>query len=445
MYEEQTTSFLYMDYTEFRSGTRLWSSKVNAIFLSLVIFAGILSLTNSLQTSTTVINSTGAILTNKVMAKSGSPTDIQNAIDSVYSLGGGTVYVPAGNFTFNPTHHDINANYGVMIPGGVSVIGAGINKTILTETVNPGNYATGGNPVMFYVHDGHYRTAWWPSGKPVRISGFTFKGFVDTEDTTNNIGIQVATTRDFRIDHNMFIDFSSNAIGTSNTNLGVDHPNNTMCGVIDHNVITQPYKLISGKGNTWGYGIIVGGQIQHDNESGSWLPITNYLGRYTNDVVYVENNIFHYTRHAISENAGGFYVARYNTFYDGIPFAQIDIHGFNGGRGLEAYNNTIIGPYQQQIGIQVRGGGGVIYNNTILNLNTGVKIFVDPGTPQPYWLIHDLWIWGNTVSAGKTPFVDGTDGNRTLNVDYFLRAPTLGQDGFTYTPYPYPHPLTLQP
>jgi hypothetical protein len=410
-----------------------------------MVFSGILSLTYPLSADVVVISSTGEIAANDIMARSGSPTDIQNAIDVVYSLGGGTVYVPAGNFTFNPTHHDINTNYGVMIPGGVNVIGAGINKTILTETVNPGNYATGGNPVMFYVHDGHYRQGYWSTGKPVRISGFTFKGFVQDETSTSNIGVQVTTTTDFRVDHNMFIDFSSNAIGASNLNLGISHPNNTMCGVMDHNVITQSYKLISSKGTTWGYGIIVGGQVQNDNESGSWLPITNYLGQYKNNMVFIENNVFHYCRHAIASNTGGFYVARFNTFYDEIPYHAIDVHGFNGGRGLEAYNNTIIGPYQEQIGIGIRGGGGVVFDNTILNLNTGVEIFVDPGSYPSYWQVNQLYIWGNTVSAGKTQFVNSAPATYTQNVNYFLRAPNQAQDGFTYTPYPYPHPLSLQP
>ena len=424
----------------------LWNTKIFAVLLGLIIFGGILALTYSLSPNFTTISSTGEIATNKMTARSGSPTDIQNAVNTVYSLGGGVVYVPAGNFTFNPTQHsDWNYPYGVMIPGGVSVIGAGINKTILTETINQGSR---NDPAMFVAHDGHFMTSpkWQPTNKPVRISGFTFKGFVVNETATpNSYAVSIRTIKDYRVDHNMFIDFPGAGIGVDNHNGGISYANNILQGVIDHNVFTNPYKLIPNKGTLWGYGIIVGGQISNDNESGSWLPITNYLGQYKNNIAYIENNNFTLCRHGIASNTGGWYVARYNRFTNGLPYAQIDVHGFNGGRGGEMYSNTIIGPYQQQIGIQFRGGGGVVFNNTILNLSTGVEIFVDPGSYPSYWLVNKLYVWENTVSAGKTQFVNGAPASYTENVNYFLRAPNQAQDGFTYTPYTYPHPLTLQP
>ncbi len=64
------------------------------------------------------------------------------------------------------------------------------------------------------------------------------------------------------------------------------------------------------------------------------------------------------------------------------------------------------------------------------------------------------WVWGNTGSDKLTPerLVEptcwGGCGEAVAQScikegeDYFERAPTIADDGFTYTPYPHPHPLT---
>ena len=72
----------------------------------------------------------------------------------------------------------------------------------------------------------------------------------------------------------------------------------------------------------------------------------------------------------------------------------------------------------------------------------GVQVGKDiDGTPlRP---MNDLWIWGNTFENVATPF-HNADGYYVENVNYFLRAPNQAQDGFTYTPYIYPHPLVYE-
>ena len=64
-----------------------------------------------------VVQTTGRISSLSVVnATSGSPADIQAAVNAVNSAGGGTVYIPAGTFHWNGQR--------VTIPGGVSIIGS---------------------------------------------------------------------------------------------------------------------------------------------------------------------------------------------------------------------------------------------------------------------------------------------------------------------------------
>jgi hypothetical protein len=90
----------------------------------------------------------------------------------------------------------------------------------------------------------------------------------------------------------------------------------------------------------------------------------------------------------------------------------------------------------------MRGGGGVFFNNEIHDMQAAVEIADDPGNSQfPQCYPHDLWIWNNTLyNVGV--LVDNTNPLVHQGTDYFLRAPNISQDGFGYTPYPYPHWLT---
>lgn len=390
----------------------LRNTKLFAIILVLVMLAGIFSLSPAISSlmKGVVIRSTGEISTAYVTARSGSPEDIQAAVDAVAAEGGGVAYVPAGNFTFNVT-----GSSGVDVPGGVNVIGAGKDITILTQPQDPPQRST-----MFYVHG--------ENGKRVRISGITFDGYVSSEDYGTS-GILLETVKDFRIDHCSFEDFTSRAVGAGNGFKGINR------GVIDHCDFDNPYKDIIG--GAWGYGIIVWG----DGET--WEPdINNLLGHYddVNNVVYIEDCNFSRCRYGVAGNGLGFYVVRYSTVTECRPthWAGFDVHAAPGGRGIEAYNNTIIGPeyvgggYAAQ-GFKIRGGGGVIYNNTITNCSRGIWL-IKEGEDEQKW-VHDLWIWSNTKNMG-TMVVN--DGGYVENQDYFLTQKS------EYTPYPYPHPLALE-
>lgn len=382
--------------------------KLNLILKALIvtILLGIIIATPVISslTDTVAIKSSGQILAKYIVARSGSPEDIQAAVDTVAAAGGGTVYVPSGTFNWY-------GNVTVYIPAGVNVIGAGANITILQQ-VNAPPFDT-----MFII------TGNGNPNKPVRISGITFKGKVTVDDEVTGRAIDLENVINYRIDHCDFIDFPNYAIWVGG---------NSGCrGVIDHCNIKCLYKDTIG--GAWGYGIIV----SSDNYWSWDNDITHFLGKYEDiptlfPVAYIEDCYFYKTRHAIASNQLGWYVFRYNYVYQTWN-SGVDVHGSSptaaGGRGGEVYGNYIISP----IGIGFRGGSGTIFNNT-----GGSPIWVMKDTDgTPLRPMNNLWIWGNNGQFTNY------DGYYVENVNYFLRAPNLAQDGFTYTPYPYPHPLTL--
>ena len=446
---------------------KMRSTKFYAILLFLVMFAGILSLSPAISSlmNSVVIESTGQISATEVTARSGSPQDIQAAVNQVNVAGGGTVYIPAGNFTFNPPMNGI----GVTIPPGVNVIGAGIDVTILRETMNSGD------SVMFFSDGQIYGPT---QGPPVRISGISFIGYVVDETVTINRGIHIRRSKDFRIDHCQFVDFANAAIITDGDTGGTYMGKLINRGVIDHCTFDNPYKDNWAPRNPeeetwalWGYGIIVVGDWY------TWDPnIADYLGHYgpvldyhylldgqwpvdvpVPQPIYIEDCNFSRCRHSIASNGGGYYVARYNHFDRGL-YSHCDVHGANpGGRGIEVYNNIfdmIDQSYSlgQGSAVGIRGGSGIAYNNTFIFSNSPPSIKAlslrYDGQNETY-LVKNFYWWNNTVKYQNGTLIAVSNYivnyyNYTEDVNYFLRAPNQTLDGFSYTPYPYPHPLTLE-
>jgi hypothetical protein len=397
---------------------KIKNSKIYATLL-LLLLLGLISFSPAiaLLSNTVLIKSQGTISTTQITARSGFPDDIQAAVNVVAAAGGGTVYVPEGNWTFNPSSWP-----GVTIPNGVNVIGAGIGQTVLYLP----NYPQGGlankpfpNRPFFYC-TGNYET-----NKKVRISGITFQGHVEDEEEIL-CGVEVNGIDNFRIDHCEFIDFDNAAIFPRDCR-----------GVIDHCIIDNPYKDRIG-GTEGAYGIIVLGDYT------VWYSLDQLLGKYTLNTVYIEDCNFSRCRHSIASNQAGWYVVRHCTFQKPRPvqYPMIDVHGASpGGRGLEAYNNTIIGSLYEgssiSVGVDFRGGGGVVFNNTFIDCAYGVKLSVE--APEPYQP-YNIWIWNNQMTKQNAPN-EGTlllnTGDYKEGVDYFLYAKP------DYAPYPYPHPLTL--
>jgi hypothetical protein len=390
-----------------------------------------------------------------ITAASGSAADIQTAVDQVVAAGGiGDVHIPEGDFacdidtSLGPNPPPFSRPYAVLIPGGVSIIGQGIGKTILRQTAEPVNL---GN--MFII-DGR-------NGLRIRISGITFIGApfsVEGEPAYTN-GIYMHGATDFRIDHCHFENWNSKAISCSNTYEGAWGDNR---GVIDHCNFDNTYKDdpdIEGAGTSgrkvWGYGIIPGGK-------GIDQPTDYYLGKYDGleDIVYIEDCNFSRTRHAIASNSYGWYVVRNSRFYEPRPehYPIIDVHGFNFGRGLEAYNNEIYGCEYKwngtdevstgrwlSIAFGIRGGGGVIFNNSLIDINRGITLS-DESPESGEGRIDDLWIWDNSMITQDAPSgYTGDDGTYILPAEFMEGVEYHLAEMPGYTPYPYPHPLTIEP
>jgi len=437
-------------------GLQNTKTKLFALLLFSVMIVGLFALSPTFSSlmNSVVIKSTGKISLLSITAKSGSPADIQTAVNAMAAAGGGTVYIPAGNFTFNITSDGKtgvdNRRTGVSVPGGVNIIGAGNNQTILFVPIDAWNSTNYGFVVAnrMFTLDGS-------NGKSIRISGIYFQGSVNMSGGPQSdnypalSAIAIYGVKDYRVDHNTFIDFDNYAVGTSNNYV---HKWNR--GVIDHNIIDNPYKdlywNLTGASSLWAYGVIVGGNYPN------WPAESYYVGQYTNDTAFIEDNSFARCRHAIAESAdGGWFVARYNNFTTMITSfygSYIDVHG--GGRGMEIYNNTItnsLSDYRSGpgntgylgLGTNPRGGAGLVFNNTFINFPNGWAIQLTNDQSNSLYKLHDYWIWSNTFTNSlSTVHTVPNDFPITLDVDYFLRAPNQTLDGFSYSPYPYPHPLT---
>ena len=423
-----------------------------------------------------------------VTAASGSVHDIQAAVDQVAAAGGGTVYIPAGIWFLNATPH-----HQVEIPGGVNIFGDadppqagqkgnGTIRTILKlpeEEPDPSLPASEFRTTMFNVHG--------ENGLPVRISGIHFIGRVDPEEfpgdwwtSTGDTAVRFSRVKDFRVDNCRF-----EGMGGSGVSVNDDEVSGTVesQGVVDHCSFINLYKIYclnperssipyaDTTSRGYAYGVAV--------RKAYYLPdcqwesdISKILGKYDGNV-YVEDCFFTGCRHNVMNFAGGIYVARHNVMHNGpanctynvsVAFHMIDQHpartATNAGRSMEIYGNQIYQdhptnyppgvPHHRIMGLSTEGGGGVVYNNTFgPNLGSCIRMGC-PETDDPILIdrckINGFYIWDNTFTeSGMSISVQSCSREQPVeNEHYFLRPPNIAEDGFDYTHYPYPHPLTLE-
>ncbi len=269
-----------------------------------------------------------------INATSCEQNDVQNAIDS--ATDGDSVIVPEGECTWshstiNPTHNYFfdNAIPPVIIwEKGISLIGAGIDKTIINASEeNP--------PILMYVRG--------KEGSPYRISGFTL-------NKNENEHISVTGTVDgWRIDNCKF---------TSPSFFRAIKVYDDSYGVIDNNIFKNTRVLVfDGDGHE------------------SWKrPLS--LG--SADAVYVEDNYFEFDLfgNVMDCNAGARYVFRYNT----VVNSYVEAHSLQNSspdgtfqrasRSYEIYNNTIRSvdnnaSHSNWTALSLRGGTGVVFGNTV--------------------------------------------------------------------------------
>lgn len=180
----------------------------------------------------------------------------------------------------------------------------------------------------------------------------------------------------------------------------------------------------------------------------------------TSDAVFFEDNTIIVTPdgnppHFIASNSHSKYVIRHNTFdYKKSLWNIVDAHGAcevkgRGSATWEIYDNVFkLIPSIAQV-IHLRGGQGVVFNNTftgdytpghpiaitdyavcVRNCSQSCTVYPCPD------MINHAYFWNNNIRTTPVNPTNNCSGYIKLDRDYYI-VPMPG-----YTPFVYPHPLT---
>jgi len=228
---------------------------------------------------------------------------------------------------------------------GISLIGAGIDSTILQDGV-PKNGNNGSSLIFFNV----------TQPRNFRVSSMTIQGLTSTPDPSvfNKGHLRLAgTARAFRVDHVSFAAQQTNGIRIEGY----------LWGVVDHSKFSGDYKQ----------GVVVshaewGGNGYGD---GSWAEA---LHPGSEKAVYVEDCDFTELNPSNSSGAidaldGARVVLRYNTLHNqnGTSHGADSSQRNRGVRWLEVYNNSYAFDSSHSVAyVQwIRGGSGVFFSNNV--------------------------------------------------------------------------------
>ncbi|MFH1787570.1 MAG: hypothetical protein ABH811_02160 [archaeon] len=368
---------------------------------------------------------------NLINADSCSQVDVQAAIDAASA--GDTVKVPAGSCVWDTK---------IDIIKGITLQGSGMDKTIITSDIPTAEGQSGKEAISVNVL----------GSTPWRITGFTF---TDMGDYFNYAGFMLikGSVNNWRLDHCKFLDTNYRGLSIQS---GV-------YGLIDHcefkDLLNQAIYI----------------RPQSSEADEIWATETN-LGGY--DAVYIEDCVFNNTVHtkgALDGEYGAKSVFRHNS----LTNMGLVAHGYEGDRStlrLEIYDNILTAKDSEMLNtyvVALRGGTGIIYNNKITGKWLNVIMMKDycacgdcvqgecteypchdqigrtSGEPYPNQPIEPIYQWDNTID-GKTVigFVQDSCPEQEFSVgdaiqegrDYYDNQQKSG-----YTPYKYPHPLTIAP
>jgi len=403
------------------------------LMLIFTLLTDILAISFASIMSEAVIRNTGNIVIHEIRAKSGYWLDIQEAVNLAATHNISIVRIPEGVFNFvNPGESWTEAR--VVIPAGVSIFGASTEKY-------PNGSVVEWKTVLVMPWDFHGdtsgTTSWFliegNSDKSSRISDIRFVGYREFDHNATGLycAIMVKGVKDFRIDHCHFDEIPEGVkVGVATNKLS--------CGVIDHCVFENEYAYYN---MDWGSRVVgYGVAVNRRQDETIWEPLANLLGKYTNHTVFIEDCVFDKWRSVVAGNSGCHYVFRHNIVKNGLGYGEIDLHpmwteGYVPARAAEVYENTFINPVgppppPYPYTIEIWSGSGVFFNNTV----SGYTNFIysqDSGWNSTFYP-HDVYIWNNNIGSANLVV-----GSIVENEDYFLYKPDW------YTPYPYPHPLTL--
>jgi hypothetical protein len=371
-----------------------------------------------------------------INSNSCSQAHVKEAIDSANN--GDIVSIPVGTCTWGSS---------VSIPDTkkITLVGQGYDRTVITMD--------GGSLL--------------PGKSSSRITQI---GFV----MDSGYSIITVNGKDWRVDHCKF----TNNQTTNNYAIVASGLNETVspAGLVDNNIFNNCKVLATGMGN-------------FNTSSAQWAAP---LGLGTDDAVYVEDCTFNYDGrgNCMDSNRGGKYVFRYNT----VIQSRIEAHSLQSDveratRKWEIYNNHITSTSAMWGPFLIRGGTGVIFNNTVAGpwsdkniILDNVRSFKSVGTagkcdgssawdgnqpgengypcrdqigrstdqslwttanPYPPQALDPAYFWNNKYSDGSdigVTLANGSEVHIKQDRDYFLNMSKPG-----YTPYPYPHPLTSSP
>jgi hypothetical protein len=285
-----------------------------------------------------------------IKAESCSKPDVTKAYNN--ALIGDAIIIPAGDCSWSSTLY-INKN-------GIALQGAGMNQSHIRLNSFSG-------PAIQITADN------------ARITGFTFD--CNYQNTTEKGIIRIGTNvvdpsyvyRDFRIDHNRFIQCDK----AGNLGWPAIAARGYVYGVIDNNQFDN----------------CTGECIDACSDGVRGLSRSHEFGQYTNGTIYIEDNTWNYTQaykaeNAIDGNSASRYVLRYNTFNIG-PSSRVSTLISNhetcvtccGGPGgdasslvMEIYGNKIYNNGSKlttaNMFVTQRGGRSLIYNNMIYTNDT---------------------------------------------------------------------------
>ncbi len=342
--------------------------------------AGIEHLHNMIHVALALAGCLFAFLCAAGNAMADDQQDIQDAINAL--TGPGTVAVAPGRYHIEGT---------LEIPmGGVVLRGAGADQTIFFRQTD------GTTTPMVHAQQ----------VQGIRISRIRFEGVTAAESDGQELGVLLEDVANFRIDHCYF----------TRTGFAGVRTNGSSYGVVDHCTFSDPYKATVG---TDGYGVAVYGI-----DSLEGLPFGS------EQATFIEDSVFERCRHAVSSNKGARYVFRYNQVAQNQIAHAIDTHGTEfgslvGTEWAEIYQNVVGTPIFDRYAVRLRGGAGVIWNNTFSQYRQAVELTEDTSQPT-----GPVYIWNNLLDPPTIPLVRarGTMGMPT----YSLVSPD------NYVPYPYP-------
>jgi hypothetical protein len=278
-----------------------------------------------------------SVTENVIYATGLSRDDIQAAVDSA-SIGD-KVILPEGNYTsFSGT---------VNVPGGIEIMGQGPDKTI----IKLGSEQIEWDERMFRF-DGS-------NGEEIKCSGFKLMGTGNSSYEDRGLILE-GDPKNFRVWNMEFEDLNAHSLAVS--------------GYPSYGVIWNcSFKNSNLPG--LGYGVHVSGwKLGVDTLPGdtSWSEPLDLGGP---NAVFIEDCTFSECRHSIAAGHGARYVARYNTVHATglVGNHAIDAHGWKptsrGSRSWEIYENTVDTFSPQGYCMVLRAGDGVIFNNTITDLD----------------------------------------------------------------------------